>query len=79
MHASDLTSFDKDVHGIFYKIGKFRHSIRDSDGLREAIKKLHDKSGMIPLIYRPVPKEEREELAAKKQEELGTAGGGNEH
>jgi hypothetical protein len=45
---------------------------------------------MIPLIYRPVPKEEREELAAKKQEELATqtqteqeeletAGGGNEH
>jgi hypothetical protein len=70
MHWSTKISYDRDRHALYYRKDIFLMRIQDSDSLRQAIRALHDRSGIINLVYRNKPQTELDELAAREQAEL---------
>jgi hypothetical protein len=70
MHSSTKISYSRHQHALYYRKDIFLMRIQDSDSLRQAIRALHDRSGIINLVYLSRPQTELDELAARKQAEL---------
>jgi hypothetical protein len=70
MHSFTNISYNRHQHALYYRKDIFLMRIQDSDSLRQAIRALHDQSGIINLVYRNRPQTELDELAARKQAEL---------
>jgi hypothetical protein len=70
MHPSTNISYNRHQNALYYRKDVFLMRIHDSDSLRQAIRALDDRSGIINLVYRSRPQTELDELAARKQAEL---------
>jgi hypothetical protein len=70
MHSSTNISYNRHLHAIYYRKDIFLMRIQDSDSLQQAIRALHDRSGIINLVYRSRPQTELDELEVKRQAKL---------